>query len=411
MATQSARREPLPAARRFKVKFPDAASFAAASALENEDLAIAVMSVKRLFLTLSVPAVLAGDVQAEQRLDRRLEFFAESYGATFTEDEKWDLDAPPLSTPESFAAGPSLDDVLEAIGAPQVWSEGNRGAGATIAVVDTGVAGERRELAPERRRGSWQAAGASPWQDPVGHGTMCAVIAAGNRKRGGRFDGVAPEAGIIACRTRFFDSELAAIYDYLTGFLVQDPGMRLVVNNSFGWRHGGGWSTAGSDFPAALQEAVEAGMAVLFSAGNNHQRAGGLPEHCHPSTIWNHKLREDVLTVGACDLEGEIWDYSSRGPAVAAGRGPKPDVVAAVPRQGLVAFGEENRRFPNGWGTSGACPQAAGLAALVWTAEPDLGAQEIFERIRQSAKDLGRAAACQGAGRIDCAAAVFGKKP
>jgi serine protease AprX len=404
MATQSTRREPLPAARRFKVKFPDAASFAAASALENEDLAIAVMSVKRLFLTLSVPAVLAGDVQAEQRLDRRLEFFSETYGATFTEDEKWDLDAPPLSTPESFAAGPSLDDVLEAIGAPEVWSEGNQGAGATIAVVDTGVAGERSELAPERRRGSWQAAGASPWQDPVGHGTMCAVIAAGNRKRGGRFDGVAPEAGIIACRTRFFDSELAAIYDYLTGFLVQDPGMRLVVNNSFGWRHGGGWSTAGSDFPAALQEAVEAGMAVLFSAGNNHQLAGGRPEQCRPCTIWNHKLRGDVLTVGACDLEGELWDYSSRGPSPRAGPA-KPDLVAPVPRRGLVAFGDEDRRFPFGWGTSGACPQAAGLAALLWTAEPDLVTADLFALMRNGAGDLGRAPSCQGAGQLDCLAA------
>jgi serine protease AprX len=408
MAAQTARREPWPAARRFKVKFPDLASFAAASALESEDLPVAVASAKRLLLTLSVPAFLAGDVRAEQRLDQRLEFFAASYGATFAEDEKWDLDAPPLGAPEDFTAGPSLDDVLVAINAPVVWSQGNRGAGATIAVVDTGIAGQRRELAEGRRRGSWQAAGARSWQDPVGHGTMCAVIAAGNRKRGGRFDGVAPEAGIIACRTRFFDSELAAIYDYLTGLLVQDPGLRLVVNNSFGCRHGGG--SSGSDFPAALQEAVEAGMAVLFSAGNNHQLAGGLPEHCHPSTIWNHKLRKDVLTVGACDLEGEIWDYSSRGPATGPGRGSKPDVVAPVPRQGMVAFGEENRRFPNGWGTSGACPQAAGLAALLWSAEPDLGAREIFERIRQSAEDLGRAGSCQGSGRINCAAAVAGRK-
>lgn len=147
-------------------------------------------------------------------------------------------------------------------------------------------------------------------------------------------------------------------------------------------------------------------MVVFFSAGNDHDLAGGHPYNCHPSTIWHHKLRPDVFTIGACDLTGELWDYSSRGPAGEFVVGAKPDLVAPVPRQGLVAFGDQDRRLPFGWGTSGACPQVAGMAALLWTAEPDPNSEQLFERIRPGARDLGRAPSCRGAGLLDCVAAI-----
>ncbi len=409
MAIQAAGRELCLGARRYKIRFPDDASFAAASSLELDDLPMAVRSVKRRFFTLSIPAAYAGVASLEHTLDQRLDFFAHQYSAEVAEDYRWDLDsAPPSFVERRGERGPSLEDVLTAIRAREAWGRFGRGGGATIAVDDTGISGRRAELPAFKRRGSWQVSNSLPWNDPVGHGTMCAVIAAGTRAAGGRFEGVAPDAGLIACRTRFFDSELAAIYDHLTGLCRRDPGLRLVVSNSFGRRFGHAPPPLLCDFPAALEAALEAGMALLFSAGNNHDLAGGEPEHCHPSTIWHHKLRDDVFTVGACDLQGELWGYSSRGPARAEGAIPKPDLVAPVPRRGLVAFGEDDRRFPHGWGTSGACPQAAGLAALLWSAEPDLRAGELFERMRRGAVGLGRAPSCQGAGRLDCLAALAG---
>jgi serine protease AprX len=204
--------------------------------------------------------------------------------------------------------------VLEAIRARHAWRHGNRGGGATIAIVDTGVDGERREIPKWKQRGSWQGQGGRPFVDPVGHGRLCAVVAAGTRAAGGRFEEVAPDAGIIACRTRFFDSELADIYDYLISLVVADPSLRLITTNSFGRRCGAPPPPEEGDFPAALEEAIAHGIAVFFSAGNNHDLAGGRPEDCHPSSIWHYKVRNDVFTVGACDLEGKMWSYSSRGP-------------------------------------------------------------------------------------------------
>jgi subtilisin family serine protease len=60
----------------------------------------------------------------------------------------------------------------------------------------------------------------------------------------------------------------------------------------------------------------------------------------------------------------------------------------------------------NGWGTSGACPQVAGLAALMISAEPELSRKDVFNRIRNSTTSLGFGHECQGTGLIDCEAAL-----
>lgn len=406
MLTAAAQPRPCPENIRYKIRFPDSDSFVAASSLEMTELDLGVSNPKRLYFTLALPAF-KSDLPAERRtFEKRAEALVAEFGASLEEDYRWSLDGPPPSFPDpSPASGPSLDDVLRQIRAPEAWAAFNRGEGATIAVVDSGVEGRRAEFPEWKRRGSWQVGTSRPFTDPFGHGTMCAVIAAGSRAAGGRFSGVAPDAGLIACRTRFFDSELAAIYDHLAALARAKPDLRLVVTNSFGRRFGHPGPPEVCDFPAALTEALTLDLAVLFSAGNNHELAGGRPEHCHPPTIWHHKLRDEVFTVGACDLDGHIWSYSSRGPGSRPG-GPKPDLVAPVPSRGLVAFGEEDRRFPDGWGTSGACPQAAGLAALLWTADPGLRPPELFELMRAAAVDLGRAPACQGGGRLDCLASL-----
>src|SRR5207253_1744200 len=89
----------------------------------------------------------------------------------------------------------------------------------------------------------------------------------------------------------------------------------------------------------------------------------------------------EVIAVGAVDGKGQRLDYSSCGPN---SRQPKPDLVATVP-------------FPSLWrsrpfaGTSAAAPQAAGLAALIWSAHPDWTASQVREGLLHSARDLGPA--------------------
>ena len=58
------------------------------------------------------------------------------------------------------------------------------------------------------------------------------------------------------------------------------------------------------------------------------------------------------------------------------------------------------------WGTSGACPQVAGLAALILGVAPTLKPAQVGDIIRATCRDIHLPKACAGAGLIDCEAAV-----
>jgi len=87
----------------------------------------------------------------------------------------------------------------------------------------------------------------------------------------------------------------------------------------------------------------------------------------------------EVVAVGAVDHAGQRTSYSACG---SASFKSKPDLVAPVP-------------FTSSWrpqpfaGTSAAAPQAAAVAALLWSRSPDWTAEHVRTALRQSARDLG----------------------
>jgi hypothetical protein len=83
--------------------------------------------------------------------------------------------------------------------------------------------------------------------------------------------------------------------------------------------------------------------------------------------------------VGAVDQAGRPLNYSSRGPNSPL---PKPDFVAEVPFPSLI----RDRSFA---GTSAAAPQAAALAALVWSRHPNWPGQQVRQALQSAARDLG----------------------
>ncbi|GGK22177.1 S8 family peptidase [Salinarimonas ramus] len=393
------------APKRFKIMFPNAQAFDAATAIETPGTTL-VRSRKRAVLSVDL------DPRAIERgADRRIGALVERFGARIVEDFRYDMEpvgpfGHELFEPEDEKS-PSLDNVLDRIGAREAWRHG-RGSGVIIAVVDTGIDGTRPEFSPSRRRGAWQTEQDEPWTDWDGHGTMCAAIAAGSRADGGLFDGVAPEAMIVACKTSFYDGELAAIYDYLAELATS--GETVIATNSFGFNTGTMPTLPpGEEFTQSLDDAIAAGVIPFFSAGNNHALAGGRPDACSPTSIWLHKSWSSVMSVGTTDLDDRMWYYSSRGPGQFFGApetNAKPDVVAPTPKRGRILYGDRVQTLRDGWGSSGACPQAAGLAALLHSASRNLSRDRTFDLIRRSARDLSLAFECQGHGSIDCAAAM-----
>lgn len=385
---------------------------------------VQVRNDKRLFFSVASPPMGAEDVESERALDLQLEHLIKDYGARIVEDFQYfpedsfdsifEMDDLAPEDPDA----PTLDDVLEMISATDAWSE-SKGDGVVIAVVDRGINGSRPEFPHWKRKGQWAPMSDDAWVDASGHGTMCACIASGTRADGGEFDGVAPNASIISCKTpQFHDSDLATIYDYLTD-LVREKSYNIIATNSFGWQGG---SPPDAEFMKkyneglfkdALNEALEAGIKVFFSAGNYHREAGGGATSCSPNSVWlPYKCRSDIMTVGACDIDSQIWYYSSRGPgehysASDPNTNSKPDVIAPTPRGGRILYGNSVKAKALGWGTSGACPQVAGLAALLLAKNQTLSANSLFDVIRSSADTLpGYSATCVGTGIINCERAL-----
>lgn len=398
--------------RRYKIRFGDAESYYAAQAFETTISTTRVRNERRHFIALELPSALQNITEAERTLDTQIHSFERYYGAAITEDMQFDMEASsdifnPLHFVPETPSQPSLDDVRRIIRAEEAWVS-SRGQGVTIAVVDTGINGNRPEFPTARRIGHWEPQGDTPWTDWNGHGTMCACIAAGSTAGSGVFNGIAPDAGLIACKTHFYATELTAIYDYLTALANQ--GAKIIATNSYGIRTGTPPSPpSDTDFLDALQDAITAGVHIFFSAGNYHDLAGGQPDQCNPTSIWLHKCREAVMSVATCKLDNTMWYYSSRGPGQHfgdAGTNRKPDVTAPTPQNGRIIFGDDVRALPDGWGTSGACPQVAGLAALLLAKNACLKRAELFNTIRGQATALGHSPECEGAGMIDCKKAI-----
>ena len=388
------------ASRRLKVKFPSVDAYLLGSAIESADTIVPVSSEQRLFTVLE--AASDRDRDAVKRAARTLE---KEYGASIVEDYQYAIDPDEI---DGVMAEGSLDDVVNQTNARDAWKMGYTGKGAAIAVVDTGIDDTKLRIAG-KSVGGWAPPGRDPWTDWDGHGSMCACIAVGTKQYGGVFNGIAPDASVIPCRTRFYDSELAIIYDYLRN-LKNEKGLTIVASNSFGIPTGSApQPIPGADFPDALSDAIKAGVFVVFSAGNNHSRAGGQPSQCNPNSIWLHKSRADVMTVATCDLDEDMWYYSSRGPGQYFGQqntSRKPDVTAPTPRNGRVVYGNRVRVLPDGWGTSGACPQVAGLAALLIECSPGLDRASLFGAIQNGATPINVGYNCEGHGRIDCVASL-----
>ncbi|MDC3220602.1 S8 family peptidase [Flavobacteriales bacterium] len=121
----------------------------------------------------------------------------------------------------------------------------------------------------------------------------------------------------------------------------------------------------------AADIAASKGMLMVNSAGNEGQSSWyyiGAPAD-----------GDSVLAIGACDVDGAIAPFSSRGPA--ADGDVKPNVTG--PGWNVALFSENGVFY--GSGTSFAGPITAGMATCLWQAFPDKSNMEIFHAIEESA--------------------------
>ena len=241
--------------------------------------------------------------------------------------------------------------------------EVTRGKGVTVALIDTGVKAQHRDLTGAIEPGIdvFPEASGDGRKDSDGHGTqMAGIIAARGHDQTSGVLGIAPAAKVLPIR--------APIQGYASvGYMREAIAFAKergagVINMSFG----------GSD-DAPLRDAIRSAQAadiVLVAASGNR---GAVGENFPGKYL-------EVLTVGATDRSGEIADLSVTGPQV--------DLTA--PGVDIATTGIYGSGYYSGSGTSEATAVVSGAAALVRAKYPDLSAAEVVHRLTATATDAGK---------------------
>jgi subtilisin family serine protease len=276
--------------------------------------------------------------------------------------------------------------------------------------------------------------------DPHGHGTHVASIAAGNgRIARAEYIGVAPNANII--NLRVLNSQGTGRVSYILGALEWVYQNRTaynirVVNMSLGTAAVESYKN--DPVCKAVRKLVDAGVVVIAAAGNNGKDAAGNKLY---GAIHSPGTEPSAITVGAANTFGTdarsddaIASYSSRGPT----RGGWTDVLGVRHHDNLVkpdlvapgnkiidAAAEDNYLITNNpWldagvshadarrmmylnGTSMATPAVAGAAALMLQANPGLTPNLVKTLLMYTAQQLAGANLLeQGAGELNVEGAI-----
>ncbi len=275
---------------------------------------------------------------------------------------------------------------LEAVNAPDTWGDlGIRGEGITIGVLDTGVDGDHPALAGSYRgrdgdhTANWYVPTGENYPTPGdghGHGTHVTGSITGGPP--GDVIGVAPDAEWLGVKI-FNDAGAtndSIIADGMQWILAPggDPANAPhIVNNS--WGHPDSTNTTYWDEVDAW---VAAGIFPVFANGNNGPGGG---------TVGSPASFPNSFGVGATDRNDVIAGFSSRGPAFWDGeRYLKPQVSAPGHEIYSAWPTHTGQDYHTISGTSMAAPHAAGVAALVLSAAPDLALDDLRDVLQDTVR-------------------------
>jgi subtilisin family serine protease len=294
----------------------------------------------------------------------------------------------------------AMDHVVESHGVTQVWEDtGYTGAGSVVSIIDTGIDGTHVGLddldddnstndskiigfydavnSPELTNGTE----VFPYDDQ-GHGTHCAGITAGTGAPDFAYVGVAPQAQLVGVKvldeggSGSFATVMAGMewtVDHRHDFNIRAASMSLGGPGAIEWT-----SSEEESVNRMGNEMMRDGVALFIAAGNSAVSA----------QIGTPGSAEDVITVGALDKnEGDpgsnpIAVYSSQGPTEE--NRIKPN-IAFVGSNVMAPDFNTGDGYTGKSGTSMATPGAAGVAALMYQANPDISPFDVRNIMQETA--------------------------
>ena len=295
-----------------------------------------------------------------------------------------------------------LDGILEVTngdaavlhGVDTVWQDtGYDGAGSTVAIIDTGIDGNHSSLDDQDDDPTTNDPKVIAFYDPVnnpsltngtevfayddqGHGSHCAGTTAGTGAPTYDHIGMAPQASLVGVKvldaggSGSFATVMAGMewtVENRYKFIIRAASMSLGGPGAIEWT-----SSEEDSVNRYANEMVRAGIALFIAAGNTAVSA----------QIGTPGSAEDAITVGALDKNSAIAVYSSQGPTE-EGR-IKPNIAYVGSNVMSVAFNTGDQ-YTDMSGTSMATPGAAGVAALMLQANPDLSPFDIRNIMQETA--------------------------
>jgi hypothetical protein len=285
------------------------------------------------------------------------------------------------------------------------WQQGATGRGVKLAVVDSGINPNLSEFAGRIDPASRDVAGSRGLSDEGGHGTAVTATAAAARNDSQNI-GIAFDATILSFRAddpgsckspdgcAFYDNAIAA------GVNAARQAGAKVINLSLGG------SAPGGQLMSAMQSAVNAGIILVISAGNDGEDpvkgASADPFALVPA----QNFPGQVIIAGSVGVAmGSTTDISQLSVfSNRAGQGQNWYLTALGYR--VRTIDQTGTGFLYS-GTSFSAPIITGAVALLAQAFPNLSGREIVDILFRSADDLGAAGddAVYGQGRLNIARA------
>lgn len=265
------------------------------------------------------------------------------------------------------------------IGTDNAWNVTTGSNDMIVAVIDDGIDLNHRDL-KNQIISPYDAILNSTSEIPVGeHGTHVSGIIASKMNNAFGGTGIAPHVKIMPVNV--FNGEEALYSDVISGIDYAIDHHADIINLSLG---GTEQSEMLND---AIQRAYKAGIIIVAAAGNESTNAFDYP------AAYDH-----VIGVSATDaFDRFASDFSNYGSDIDLAA-PGTDIFSTLP----------NNRFGYMTGTSMATPIVAGVAALVWSANPSFTNTQIEEQLFNTADDLGPQGKdiYYGYGRINASKAV-----
>jgi len=274
----------------------------------------------------------------------------------------------------------SLEWGVDRVDAEVAHANGDTGAGADVAILDTGIDSDHPDLQANLGKGKAYAKCKGGdcnknWDDDNDHGTHCAGIAGADDNTEGVV-GVSTEATLHAVKV--LDSQGSGSFSDIAAGVewVADQGYDVASMSL-------GGSSGSSALKDAVQYAQEKGVLLVAAAGNS-----GPCSDCfgYPAAY------SEVVAVSSTASDDSLSSFSSTGSEVEIAA-PGSDIRSTIPG-GYDTFS----------GTSMACPHVSGAAGqLMANGASNANARDT---LASSAEDIGLASNESGAGLLDVATAL-----